>query len=376
MKSLSVLHICNDYLWTKVHRNLYFNLDQLEISQKVFTPLRGSSNKENNTINFKVENSKFLYSSLLKKHHRFFFRCKIKKMFEDIELTNEINNIDLVHATTLFSDGALAYKIFKKYKKPYVVSIRNTDINIFLKYRPDLIFLAHKILNNAKKIIFISQSNHNQFYENRLIKLNCSGYKNKTIIINNGIDQFWLDNINKKGNKIPQEILFIGRFDNNKNVLAIIKSFLELNKKDDKLKLNLVGGLGENQKEVEDIISKNKDKIRYFGVVTSMDELLGIYRESDIFAMVSHYETFGLVYIEALTQGLPILYTKNQGIDGAFEENVGIGVDSKSEDDIYRGLKYIIDNFDNFQINKIDFGKFHWQYITLKYIEIYNSILR
>lgn len=375
MKNISVLHICNDFLWTKVHRNLYFNLDQLRVSQKIFTPLRGTSNKGNNTINFNVEDSKILYSSLLNNYHRFFFKYKIKKIFRDLEFFNEIENVDIVHATTLFSDGALAYEIFKKYKKPYVIAIRNTDINVFLKYRPDLIFLAHKILKNAQKIVFVSQSNYLQFYKNRLIKLNSSEYINKTVIINNGIDQFWLNNINKKKNKNPKEILFIGRFDNNKNVLAIIKSFLELNKNDNKLKLKLVGGLGNNQKEVEDIISRNKEKIKYFGVISSLEELLEIYRESDIFAMVSHHETFGLVYIEALSQGLPILYTKNQGIDCTFVENIGVGVNSRSEVEIYSGLKYILDNYNNFEINEINFEKFNWQQIALKYLEIYNTIL-
>ena len=92
--------------------------------------------------------------------------------------------------------------------------------------------------------------------------------------------------------------------------------------------------------------------------------------------MVSHHETFGLVYIEALSQGLPILYTKNQGIDCTFTENIGVGVNPKSENEIYSGLIHIIDNYNNFEINEINFEKFHWQNITLKYIEIYNSILR
>lgn len=376
MKNMSVLHICNDFLLTKVHSNLYSNLDQLGICQKVFTPLRVNSKIENNKINFIVQDSTVLFSSLLYKFHRFFFGAKIKKLFRDLELSNEIKNVDIIHATTLFSDGALAYEIFKKYNLPYIVCVRNTDINVFLKYRPDLIYLAHRILKNAKKIIFISQSNYNLFYKNRLIKWKSSEYKDKTIIINNGIDQFWLNNINKKEKKNPKEILFIGRFDSNKNVLSIIKSFLELSKKDNSLKLNLVGGLGECQKEVEEIISRNIGKIKYFGVVSSLEELLKIYKESDIFAMASHYETFGLVYVEALSQGLPILFTNNQGIDGAFEENIGIGVNSRSDEEIYYGLKYLIDNYNNFEINKINFQKFHWQNISLKYLEIYKSILR
>lgn len=36
--------------------------------------------------------------------------------------------------------------------------------------------------------------------------------------------------------------------------------------------------------------------------------------------MPSHKETFGLVYAEAMSQGLPIIYTKNQGFDGQFPD--------------------------------------------------------
>ena len=43
--------------------------------------------------------------------------------------------------------------------------------------------------------------------------------------------------------------------------------------------------------------------------------------------MPSRYETFGLVYGEAMSQGLPIIYSKGQGVDGYFKEGtVGYGV--------------------------------------------------
>jgi len=44
--------------------------------------------------------------------------------------------------------------------------------------------------------------------------------------------------------------------------------------------------------------------------------------------MPSITETFGLVYAEALSQGLPVLYTRGQGFDRQFEEGeVGYAVD-------------------------------------------------
>ena len=39
-----------------------------------------------------------------------------------------------------------------------------------------------------------------------------------------------------------------------------------------------------------------------------------IYRENDIYVMPSIIETFGLVYAEAMSQGLPVIYTRGQGL--------------------------------------------------------------
>ena len=55
-------------------------------------------------------------------------------------------------------------------------------------------------------------------------------------------------------------------------------------------------------------------------------------RSCSVFAMPSIFETFGLVYLEALSQNLPVVYTKGQGIDGMFDNTVGIGVDPLSVD--------------------------------------------
>ena len=59
-----------------------------------------------------------------------------------------------------------------------------------------------------------------------------------------------------------------------------------------------------------------KEYMTYYGEITDKKTLKNLYRENDMFVMPSKNETFGLVYIEALLQGLPILYAKNEGIEG------------------------------------------------------------
>lgn len=55
------------------------------------------------------------------------------------------------------NDGLLAYKISKKYEVPYILTIRNTDINFTLKYKTfEKNF--YKVIMNSRQVIFPNHS--------------------------------------------------------------------------------------------------------------------------------------------------------------------------------------------------------------------------
>jgi glycosyltransferase involved in cell wall biosynthesis len=63
------------------------------------------------------------------------------------------------------------------------------------------------------------------------------------------------------------------------------------------------------------------------------------------FVMPSRRETYGMVFAEALLAGVPILWSKNQGVDGFFDEaNVGYRCDPQSVEDVANGLRHLIGN--------------------------------
>ena len=54
-------------------------------------------------------------------------------------------------------------------------------------------------------------------------------------------------------------------------------------------------------------------------------------------------ETYGLVYAEALFAGLPILFSKDRGIDGyLLNETIGYACDPHSVSDIAHGIEYLL----------------------------------
>ncbi|HGK7332802.1 TPA: glycosyltransferase [Streptococcus suis] len=62
--------------------------------------------------------------------------------------------------------------------------------------------------------------------------------------------------------------------------------------------------------------------------------------------MPSFHESFGLVYAEAMSQGMPVIYTRGQGFDGQFEEGVvGFSVDCIDEVEISNKIISIVKGF-------------------------------
>ena len=149
-------------------------------------------------------------------------------------------------------------------------------------------------------------------------------------------------------------------------------------KKQYNISLTLIGGKGEEHIDVLKKVNENSSYMDYLGPIYDKEVLMSIVRKSDIFAMVSHSETFGLVYAECLSQGLPIVYTEGTGFSDIYPQGyVGYGVDSRSIESICVGIKAVITNYVDIKknISTLDFGNFAWDEISQQYLKIYKSII-
>jgi glycosyltransferase involved in cell wall biosynthesis len=80
------------------------------------------------------------------------------------------------------------------------------------------------------------------------------------------------------------------------------------------------------------------------------EEIDRFYRRSRGFVLPSKRETFGLVYVEALLNGAPILYSRGTGVDGLFPE-AGVSVNPRSVASIARGLRNLCENSEEYRKN-------------------------
>lgn len=370
---MNVLHLCNDFCGSKVHENLYKSLDTLDVQQTVFTYFRDINLNGRNA--FESTKTEFVYSNVLHLYHRALYHLKIRDVYRELQKRVDLSSFDCVHAVTLFSDGALAYRVKQDYGKPYMVSVRNTDVNTFLGYAPHTWHLGRKVLLNASKIVFISVALKKKFCGHVAIKGILPQIEDKFVVQPNGIDDYWIDHVQRRERE-GRHILYVGKFDSNKNIVRLIKAISALQQSYPDLQLDLVGGKGNQEKKVKGFIRKYPQWIHYHGEVYDKDVLRKIYDSNDIFAMPSIFETFGLVYIEALTQNLRLLYTKGQGIDGLFGKSIGESVNPLSVKDIRCGLAKLLSCRYEYTGNQnIDFELFRWSAIANVYKDMYLHLM-
>ena len=373
---MKVLHICNNFCGSKVHANLYDELDKQGVQQTVYTYYRDPSFEGKNK--FEAQSTDFVYRPILSTYHRVLYHKKIHDVYADLksQLSQVIPNYDLVHAVTMFSDGAVAYRLYKDFGIPYIISVRNTDINEFLEVAHHTWSEGMQVLRNAKKIVFISKAPKEKFCRHFLVKRILPKISEKMIIQPNGVDDYWLDHIVKGEQRKNNNIIYVGKFDMNKNVVRLVDAVLSLRDEFKDIHLHLVGGGGSREEKIKALVTAHPDTLTYHGKIFDKDVLKELYNKCSVFAMPSIHETFGLVYIEAMTQGLAVLYTKNQGIDGLFDEQVGAAVQALSTDSIKDGLRKILKNRRNYQgAQNVDFSRFHWQDIANTYKDIYEKVI-
>ena len=378
IKMKVVLHISNDYSGSTVYMNLIRELDALDFQQVIYNPVREEKRVGVNSVEFKAAGSEIIYRPILNYHiDRLLYPWKIRKIVKDIQKQVDFSKVTFIHAHTWYSDGGVAYELSKKYGIPYIVTIRNTDLNLFQKKLKYVRPYGRKILDRAQKIILISAAYKERILTQNSLKPILSQLEEKIEIIPNGVDPFWIKNATeqKKVLKEPVKILYIGKFDSGKNVLNLVKAVYSLNNEGILCSLNLVGGGGKDEREIMSYVNRYPEIFAYHGKIYDKDKLMKIMKSCDIFAMPSRNETFGLVYVEAMLQGLPILYTAGEGIDGFYAEAIGEKVSKVAEaEEIATGLKKMIKDLGTYHIptNKL-LENHDWSSIAKNYHNIYES---
>ena len=378
-----LVHISNNYPYSTVHSCLANSLVEKGVEhQFVYSPLQRKT--EANPAVQSHSSIKVASPRIFNKFIRYLPLTKVLFSFLCFLWSLQKHNIKptFIIAHNLWSDGMVAWLYHKLTGVRYTVAVRDSDINFFLpKLRP-YHWLIRRVSRDAKRIIFI-----NNAYVDRL-KENYSHIPvEKAQVIYNGIIEDWLhlevspendssendssEKVSSEKNR-PNNVCFVGAFIKRKNLKNTIQALSELKKTVPDLTFTAIGGTEQEFLKCTGLTAKPN----WITIVprTGDRELIARHlRRARVFLMPSFTETFGLVYIEALSQGCSLIHSKNEGIDGVFEERFVQRVDPHDVDDIRQKVALLISNYPsgvpNAEIDRL-IGNFSWEYIAEQYLEI------
>ena len=204
---------------------------------------------------------------------------------------------------------------------------------------------------------------------------------NKVEILPNAvdIDRFTFNSQSREENSI----LFVGRFERRKCIHVLLKS---LNLLETPVNLAIIGP-HSNDKYSKEILSqikaenkKGNHNIIYLGSV-SIDNLVKWYQKASIFVCPSSSESFGIVNVEAMSCGTPVIASDIEGIRDIIESDKdGILVPPNDPIKLAEAIQYLLDNEDV----RVRFGKegrkkvereFSWAVIANRLCEIYEELI-
>ena len=220
---------------------------------------------------------------------------------------------NVIHAHKLTLEGLIAEELSRRFDCPYVLSIQvNTDRKI-LKFRPDL-RAAYKRIYHGAAVVFpfsvMGQRVCDAFLGPRngpTIVLPCTSSQDR-IIAPRVVDPTLASVFHLKDYR-------------NKNVTALVRASAALQKRHEDYSFRLYGGgSAKDEQAIDRLAAENramsferKGPIAHEDVQSMLNGMCG-------FAMVSKRETFGMVFLEALLAGCPVVFPKDWAIDGFFDD--------------------------------------------------------
>jgi len=167
------------------------------------------------------------------------------------------------------------------------------------------------------------------------------------------------------------DVLFVGRVDENKNLLTIIKALRGTG-----LRLAVIGS-GEGLHEVyyEECKKAADASTTFVGRLDHDDQLLAsAYAASKVFVMPSHFEVFGISAVEAGLAGCRIIITNNGAIRTVLGDDA-VYVDPRKPDAWRRAILEEHKKQRNPELSKRLLASFTWPVIARQILDVYESVL-
>ena len=249
---------------------------------------------------------------------------------------------DVIHAHSCFFGGLVARYISRKTNIPYILTKHYSDLIYKKKFFLVDVVLAKHIINKAKKVIAVS----NGYAQNMAQKLELP-QATFTVIPNLVNPIFLAEKMVEKPHKTEQfRFLTVSFIDKRKNIPLILQAFAQFLALHSHATLRVCGTYGDLLPELEQLCHELgiSRQVGFSGTVTRT-QLVAEYQQANCFLLASQYESFGVVLIEALAMGLPIISTNSVGPQDIINDKNGVLTQDFEVATFFNAMMHIYENY-------------------------------
>lgn len=286
------------------------------------------------------------------------------KMLSNSILTYELNksNPDILH----FHFGQFAFMfsiILNSFNQKKVLTEHGSDIH-GLKENLDFVSKMMPIYKCFDRVVAVSEPLKDT------LENNYSAYS--SIIIPNMFSPlFSLSELKKNDNFT---FICVASIDERKNIRALLEAFGKEFDLNESVTLFIIGEGPLKLSLQEEYAS---DSIRFLGSLSRQDVATEM-KKAHVFVLPSLIETFGVVYIEAMACGLPVIANRSGGPEFFVNDSNGIILKNHSIEELINSLRLMYQNYTSYDKDKISqfaYRNFSEDAVSLKLINLYKELM-
>ena len=285
------------------------------------------------------------------------------------KIVEEQGKPDIIHVHSSILAGYSGMRLSKKYNIPYVITEHYTGFaRGLIKGRQNK--LIGKVFLNSSKVIAVSNALKND------IKHYCG--ENQICVIPNmtNVNTFQIPHSKKLSKFVFLTVCYLTH---KKGIDLLLRAFAVAFNNNENVKL-IVSGDGEERAALVNLTTNLQinNKVTFTGEL-SRENVVKSMQSCDAFVLPSRFETFGVVFIEALACGKPIIASQGDGPDDIVNCNNGLLVEKENVQELSEAMKYIYNNKDKYIgefIRQECIDKYSEKAVASQIINIYRLLIK
>lgn len=285
----------------------------------------------------------------LAKHRIKGYKEKFAETIERLYKTNlSDEKFDVIHAHCAVWAGYAAYRLSQYTQIPYVITEHSTLFQLHKDWISEKDNRCiRRVYECASEVICVSNAFAGLLKE----------YRKDIKVVGNVVDcDFFCINNTKTNCKMRfLSVCYMhtkGQLEK-KGIDILLSAWRKLSSRYDDIEL-VIGGGGKAKQVVDRWCNEYEieNTVVLLGEL-SRNEVREQMQKCDCFVLPSRYETFGVVFIEAMACGKPVIAIRNGGPDDFVNDRNGILLDTEDENRLVEAMESMIQNRFRFQQNQI-----------------------